>query len=85
VVDNRELALGYPLLITDGGAGASATPTYAETLFDAAGRKGDRNEIEGKTIRGVRDRLRFDGRNQSRGLECRRLPEWPETLRPMTS
>jgi hypothetical protein len=38
------------VLITDGGAGASATLTYAETLFDAAGRKGDRNVVRGPRL-----------------------------------
>jgi alpha-L-rhamnosidase len=50
VVDNQELVLGHPVLITDGGAGASATLTYAETLFDAAGRKGDRNVVRGPRL-----------------------------------
>ncbi|MCW3849033.1 alpha-L-rhamnosidase N-terminal domain-containing protein [Sphingomonas sp. LB-2] len=61
LLDQGTLTMGYPLLSTTGGAGATATLTYAESLFDAQGRKGNRNEIDGKTIRGLRDRITFDG------------------------
>jgi alpha-L-rhamnosidase len=61
LIDNRVLTLGYPVLVTSGGSGASAMMTYAEALFDAEGHKGNRNEIDGKTIRGVKDSFRFDG------------------------
>jgi alpha-L-rhamnosidase len=61
LLDQGELTMGYPVLSTGGGAGASAVLTYAEGLVDAKGQKGKRGEIEGKTIRGVRDRIRFDG------------------------
>ncbi|MCE7798877.1 alpha-L-rhamnosidase N-terminal domain-containing protein [Sphingobium sufflavum] len=64
LLDQKNLTLGYPILRTSGGAGASATMTYAEALFDAAGKKGNRNDIQGKTIRGVRDRIQFDGGDQ---------------------
>jgi hypothetical protein len=37
------------------------TLTYAEALVDAAGRKGNRNDVEGRTIRGVRDAFRPSG------------------------
>jgi alpha-L-rhamnosidase len=61
LVDQQHLTLGYPVLRTSGGRGATAALTYAEALFDSDGHKGNRNEVEGKTIRGVRDRFRFDG------------------------
>lgn len=61
LLDNGTLTIGYPILRTSGGAGAQATLTYAESLFDAAGNKGNRNEITGKTILGLRDTIRFDG------------------------
>lgn len=66
LVDNGKLTLGYPILVTSGGRGATATVTYSEALFDAEGRKGNRNEIAGKTIRGVRDRYHFDGGDNRR-------------------
>ncbi len=61
LLDQGSLMVGYPVLQTSGGTGAIANLVYAESLFDAAGNKGNRNEIEGKTIRGLRDSIRFDG------------------------
>lgn len=76
LLDQAELTFAYPVLSASGGAGASATITYAEALFDAEGRKGNRNEIDRKTIRGVRDRILFDGgqRRRFQGL-------WPRAYR----
>ncbi|MET0377137.1 MAG: alpha-L-rhamnosidase C-terminal domain-containing protein [Rhizorhabdus sp.] len=65
LVDQGELTIGHPVLTAAGGNGANMTMTFAESLFDAAGNKGDRNEITGKTIRGVRNRIRFDGGEHS--------------------
>lgn len=76
LVDNGELTMGYPILVTSGGAGARATLTYAESLFDAKGEKGNRNEIKGKTIRGLRDRIAFDG-----GAERTFQPLWLRAFR----
>jgi alpha-L-rhamnosidase len=61
LIDNGHMTMGYPILRTSGGRDASAVLTYAEGLFDAKGQKGNRNEIEGRTIRGLRDRFIFDG------------------------
>jgi alpha-L-rhamnosidase len=49
------------VLEASGGAGGSIALTYAEALRDASGRKGDRDEIGGKTIVGVRDVFAPDG------------------------
>ena len=49
------------MLETSGGAGSTLALVYAEALKDAEGRKGNRNEIEGKTITGVKDVFRPDG------------------------
>jgi hypothetical protein len=51
----------YPVLEASGGAGTTLTLTYAEALLDAQGRKGNRNEIEGKTIKGYHDVITLDG------------------------
>lgn len=51
----------YPVLVTSGGADASMTLTYSEALVDPDGVKGNRDEVEGKTIHGIRDRFIFDG------------------------
>jgi len=61
LLDQGQLTDGYFTIETSGGAGATVTLTYAESLRDPAGRKGNRNAIEGKTIAGVRDVLRLDG------------------------
>jgi hypothetical protein len=55
LIDNGELTTGYPLLAVSGGRGATIRMTYAEALVDAKGKKGNRNEIEGKHIEGVVD------------------------------
>ncbi len=75
LVDQGELTMGYPSVITSRGKGATMTLTYAEGLFDAKGQKGNRNEIDGKTIRGLRDRITFDG-GDSREFQTLWLRTW---------
>ena len=75
LLDQGELTMGHPLLVASGGRDATATIVYAESLFDAAGLKGSRNEIEGKTIRGIRDRIIFDG-GERRTFEALWLRTW---------
>jgi alpha-L-rhamnosidase len=53
--DQAELTTGYPELIISKGKGAIIKMTYAESLFDSKGSKGNRNEIEGKSIAGYSD------------------------------
>jgi hypothetical protein len=55
LLDQAHLTNAYAVLNVSGGAGSSVTLTYAEALKDADGQKGNRNEIEGKTISGVKD------------------------------
>ena len=61
LLDQGHLLAAFLAIDASGGAGASMAMTYAEGLRDARGLKGNRNEIEGKTIVGVRDSIRFDG------------------------
>ncbi|HET9002377.1 MAG TPA: alpha-L-rhamnosidase C-terminal domain-containing protein [Gemmatimonadaceae bacterium] len=61
LLDQGQLTDAFLVMETSGGAGATVALTYAESLRDSTGRKGDRNAIEGKTIVGVRDSLRLDG------------------------
>jgi alpha-L-rhamnosidase len=75
LLDQGALTVGYPVMVTTGGAGAKATIIYAESLFDAAGNKGNRSEIEGKTIRGLRDTIRFDG-GEGRRFQSLWLRTW---------
>lgn len=61
LLDQSHTTNAYPVLVTSGGSGSSVTVTYAEALFDSAGRKGNRNEIAGRSMRGVFDVFFPDG------------------------
>jgi hypothetical protein len=74
--DQAELTFAYPTLVASGGRDAIATLTYSEAMFDGEGNKGNRNEINGKAIRGVRDKIIFDGGSR-RTFEML----WPRTYR----
>ena len=66
LLDNSHLTNAYAVLETSGGAGSTISLTYAEALKDAAGRKGNRDEIEGKAIVGLKDVFRPDGGERRR-------------------
>jgi len=51
----------YPELEVSGGQDARVRVTYGEALFDSKGLKGNRNEIEGKTIQGLHDEFLPEG------------------------
>ncbi len=55
LLDQSHLTNAFAVLETSGGAGSTVALVYAEALKDAEGNKGNRDEIEGKTITGVRD------------------------------
>ena len=59
--DQGNLTTGYPELLVSQGKGSSIKLTYAESLFDQKGLKGNRNEIEGKSILGYSDYFLPDG------------------------
>jgi hypothetical protein len=61
LLDQGHLTNAYPLLTVSGGRGATVTLRYAEGLFDAQGRKGHRDEHEGRELRGTGDQFRPDG------------------------
>jgi hypothetical protein len=66
LLDRGHLTTAYPELVTSGGAGAKISLTYAESLREkrADGKKGDkgnRNDVEGKVISGLRDEFLPDG------------------------
>jgi hypothetical protein len=73
--DQSYLTTGYPELVISGGRGGSITLTYAEALYKGR-EKGNRNEIEGKGIRGIEDRFHPDG-GQHRTFR----PLWWRTFR----
>jgi len=61
LLDATENIAAYPELIVSGGKGAVVRMTYAESLFDAQGNKGNRNVIDGKEIKGNYDIFLPDG------------------------
>ena len=61
LLDQSHTTNAYPVLETSGGAESRVTITYAEALVDSAGRKGNRNDVEGRFIRGVHDVFMPDG------------------------
>lgn len=59
--DQKILTTGYPELLVSKGKGSRIKLTYSESLFDSNGQKGNRNEIEGKTMVGYSDYFLPDG------------------------
>lgn len=59
--DQGNLTTGYPELLASKGKESRIKLTYSESLFDSNGQKGNRNEIEGKTIVGYSDYFLPDG------------------------
>ena len=74
--DQGNLTTGYPELLVSKGKGSRIRLVYAESLLDAKGNKGNRNEIEGKTIKGYADIFLPDG-----GLALLFRPLWFRTWR----
>ncbi|MFL5508883.1 MAG: alpha-L-rhamnosidase C-terminal domain-containing protein [Gemmatimonadaceae bacterium] len=66
LLDQSHTTNAYPILETSGGVGSAVRLTYAEALVDAKGQKGNRNEIDGRTIRGVHDVFLPDGGSHRR-------------------
>jgi hypothetical protein len=63
LLDFKTVTLGFPELTFSGGKGAKITIRYAENLLTPDLKKGDRNVVEGKAIRGIHDVIMPDGRN----------------------
>lgn len=59
--DQKNLTTGYPELLVSKGKGTTIKMTYSESLFDRGGKKGNRNETEGKSIVGYSDYFLPDG------------------------
>ena len=59
--DKGNLTTGYPELLTTKGRGSQIKMTSSESLLDAKGKKGNRNEIDGKSIAGYSDYFLPDG------------------------
>jgi len=76
LIDNKKLDVGFPLLSFSGGKEAVIRIVYAEALYDENKKKGNRNEIEGKTITGIYDVILADG-----GVNRHFSPLWLRTFR----
>ena len=76
LIDRATLTSAYPAFIVSGGRDARVRVTYAEALFDADRRKGNRNDLTGKDIVGVTDEFIADG-----GASRRFEPLWFRTWR----
>lgn len=61
ILDNKVLTNAFPTVKMRGGAGATLKLVYAEALYNPDMTKGNRNEIEGKTLYGRTDVLLADG------------------------
>lgn len=61
LIDQTYLTTAYPEIIVSGGKGSEIKITYSEALFDSNGQKGNRNEVDGKTIKGFVDKFYADG------------------------
>lgn len=76
MLDQSYLTNAYPELTVSKGKSAVVTLSYAEALIDAKSKKGNRNEIEGRTIRGFDDQFVADG-SEKRSFR----PLWFRTYR----
>jgi alpha-L-rhamnosidase len=76
LIDQSFETVGYPVLKVSGGANSKVTMTYAEALFDKNGEKGNRDIIEGKTMKGLYDIFYPDG-----GKDRSFSPLWLRTWR----
>jgi len=57
----RAMISAYPGLEVEGGKGATITMEYGEALYDAAGKKADRELVEDRRLRGFHDTFVTDG------------------------
>jgi alpha-L-rhamnosidase len=61
LLDNRVLTMGFPQLYVSGGKNSKIKIQYQEALFNADGTKGNRNDWQGKTMKGYYDIFIHDG------------------------
>jgi hypothetical protein len=66
LLDHARTTNAYTIVETSGGAGSTITLTYAEAAIDSTGSKGNRNDVEGRRIRGIHDVIRPGGGDHQR-------------------
>jgi len=76
LLDRKTLTTAYPRLTVTGGAGARIWFTYSEALYDKELHKGDRNDVDDRSARGLRDCFLPDG-----GVNRSFQPLWWRTWR----
>ncbi|HEV7499489.1 MAG TPA: family 78 glycoside hydrolase catalytic domain [Vicinamibacteria bacterium] len=77
LLDQDHLTTAYPELTVTGGRGAQVSLRYAEALLEPGRKvKGNRDDVEGKEVRGARDVFIADG-----GSQRRFRPLWWRTYR----
>jgi alpha-L-rhamnosidase len=76
LLDHRVLQTAYPELNVSGGRDAEIHLTYSEALYDAQGKKGNRNELTNRHIEGITDEF-ISGGGDARIFE----PLWWRTWR----
>jgi hypothetical protein len=75
LLDRGELTTAYPSLQISGGEHSTIDIAYAEALYDDRGQKGNRNEVAGRHIAGLEDRILSDGQRHTY------MPLWWRTWR----
>ncbi|QLE01719.1 family 78 glycoside hydrolase catalytic domain [Galbibacter sp. BG1] len=63
LIDFEVLTMGYPELTVSRGKGSSVKVKYAEALYEKVNLKAHRDSVNGKTMYGVWDVFRPDGKN----------------------
>lgn len=61
LIDHGTLTMGIPTLVLSRGRDAVVRLQYQESLFQPDGKKGNRNEWRGKTMKGIHDEFVADG------------------------
>ena len=61
LIDQNHLTIAYPELAFSGGDGAKITITYNEALFDSSGKKGHRDSVNNRVLKGLYDVVYPDG------------------------
>jgi alpha-L-rhamnosidase len=76
LIDQTYVTIGYPEMKLSGGKNASIRLTYAENMFDAKRQRGNRNDLNGKIMLGIKDTYILDG-----GKDRMFKPLWLRTFR----
>jgi len=76
LIDQGYVTLGYPKMRLSGGIDAHIKVKYSEAMYDKNNRKGNRNDLQGKVVKGISDVYVMDG-SEDRVFQ----PMWFRTFR----